>query len=131
MIPLLATLRNGPRLFGSILAFGGMLVLSACTSSPEKARQNERAISKDTNDVYTVEIKGMKFVPDTIIVKKGDRVIFVNRDLVPHCVTEEDSKAWTSQPIPPGEDFMHVADSSENYFCAIHKVMKGKILVKD
>ncbi|MDP4147976.1 MAG: cupredoxin domain-containing protein [Bacteroidota bacterium] len=114
------------------LLAAALLVLSSCSNSPEKARQNEPAAPKDTAyAVFTVEIKGMKFVPDSIVARKGDRVIFVNRDLVPHCVTELDSKAWTSHIIPPGEDYMHVVDSSSNYYCAIHKVMKGKIRVKE
>lgn len=82
-------------------------------------------------EVYTVEIKDMKFVPDSLVVKKGDKVIFINRDMVNHCVTEEVKNGWTSSAIPGGEDWMLVVNKSSNYYCAIHMVMKGKIIVKD
>lgn len=105
------------------------LALQACSSEPE--RNTEKTIPKEKSyDVYTVEIKNMKFVPDSITVKKGDEVVFVNRDMVTHCVTEEKTKAWTSSAIPAGESFLLVANESSQYYCALHTVMKGKIIVK-
>ncbi|HEY4150288.1 MAG TPA: plastocyanin/azurin family copper-binding protein [Chitinophagaceae bacterium] len=95
-------------------------------------QQPQRIAPKEPQpEIYTVEIKDMQFLPDTLVVKKGDKVIFVNRDMVNHCVTEEGSNAWTSAAIPGGEDWMLVVEKSANYYCAIHKVMKGKIIVKD
>jgi plastocyanin len=105
-----------------------VFLLNGCSSPPEP-RQPEKP-QKPEPATYTVEIKDMKFVPDSIVVKKGDDVIFVNRDIVNHCVTGDDS-AWTSGPIPGGEDWMLVAQKSSTYYCAIHRVMKGKIIVKD
>jgi plastocyanin len=107
--------------------FFSVLVLTGCSSAPEKGAPAPKPNQPDT---YTVEIKDMKFIPDSIVVKKGDEVIFVNRDMVNHCVTE-DGKTWTSGDIPGGEDWMLVAQKSSNYYCAIHLVMKGKIVVKD
>lgn len=103
--------------------------LNGCSSDAGKEKPVPVVRPKEP-DIYTVEIKDMKFVPDSLVVKKGDRVIFVNRDMVGHCVTE-DGKAWTSGAIPGGEDWMLVAQKSSNYYCAIHVVMKGRIIVKD
>jgi len=105
------------------------VALNGCSSDARKEKPVPEVRSKEP-DIYTVEIKDMKFVPDSIVVKKVDRVIFVNRDMVGHCVTE-DGKAWTSGAIPGGEDWMLVAQKSSNYYCAIHVVMKGRIIVKD
>jgi plastocyanin len=79
---------------------------------------------------YTVEISGMKFQPDEIIVHKGDTVVWKNNDLVVHCVTEIPGNLWTSSKISPGSSWEIAVDRSSNYFCAIHLVMKGKIIVK-
>ncbi len=68
------------------------LALQACSSEPEHS--TEKAIPKEKSyEVYTVEIRNMKFVPDSITVNKGDEVVFVNRDMVTHCVTEEKIKS--------------------------------------
>lgn len=88
------------------------------------------AEEKPKYDVFTVEIKNMKFVPGSIEVKKGDKIVFVNRDVVNHCVTEEKTKAWTSGQIAQGESYVLVADKTTDYFCAIHVVMKGRIVVR-
>ena len=88
------------------------------------------APAKPRYDVVTVEIQNMKFVPDSIVVHKGDEVVFVNRDMVNHCVTEEKSKAWTSGIIPAGQSYLLVAKENAGYYCAIHTVMKGKIVVQ-
>ena len=106
-----------------------VFLLNSCSSAPDK--KNAATAPKEIPyQVYTVEIKDMKFVPDTITVNKGDEVVFVNRDIVAHCVTEETSKAWTSGSLASGESYLLVAKESAAYYCAIHKVMKGKIIVK-
>jgi plastocyanin len=78
----------------------------------------------------TVVISDMKFNPAVIKVRKGDGVIWVNNDMVAHCVTETKSKAWTSSPIPAGGSWQMQVTQSADYYCAIHLVMKGKILVE-
>lgn len=80
--------------------------------------------------MYTVEIKDMKFVPDDITVNKGDTIIWVNKDMVAHDVTEEDTKAWTSSVITPEQSWKMEVTNSANYYCSIHVVMKGKIRVE-
>ncbi|HEY1025588.1 MAG TPA: plastocyanin/azurin family copper-binding protein [Sphingobacteriaceae bacterium] len=79
--------------------------------------------------VHTVEIKGMKFLPAEVRVKKGDIVLWINKDMVVHNVTEEKSRAWTSQAIPAGKSWKMVVKQSDAYFCTLHPVMKGKIRI--
>jgi plastocyanin len=94
------------------------LALNSCSSPNEKPK------------TYTVEIKDMKFVPDTVTVNKGDTILWLNKDMVAHDVTEQGSKAWSSSIIPAGQSWkMAVADGAD-YYCSIHVVMKGKIEIK-
>src|SRR5688500_15812672 len=79
--------------------------------------------------LHTVEIKEMKFWPAEIQVKKGDTIIWINRDMVPHNVTEEKRKAWASPVLPTGKSWKMVARESAQYFCSLHPVMRGKIQV--
>jgi plastocyanin len=93
------------------------LLLGSCTSNSEKPK------------LYTVEIKDMKFVPDDIVVKKGDTVRWINQDMMSHDVTE-DGKTWASSVIPAGGSWKMEATEFTNYYCSIHMVMKGKIRVE-
>ncbi|GEO04783.1 hypothetical protein AAE02nite_24470 [Adhaeribacter aerolatus] len=80
--------------------------------------------------IYTVEIREMKFVPAEIRVNKGDTIVWVNRDMVAHNVTEEKSKAWASPLLPVGKSWKMVASKNSAYFCSLHPVMKGRIAVQ-
>ena len=85
---------------------------------------------KKAPKVYTVDITQMKFQPATLTVQRGDTVVWINHDLVPHDVTEEKSKAWSSGPLPPGKSWRMPVTKSTDYYCSIHVVMKGKIEVQ-
>ena len=95
-------------------------LLSGCASSPEKT----------THKAYTVEIMQMKFQPAELMVQKEDTVVWINRDIVAHDVTEEKGKLWTSGPLAPGESWSLVVAESADYYCSIHVVMKGKLIVQ-
>jgi plastocyanin len=96
------------------------LLLSSCTSAPEQTAPK----------VYKVEIKQMLFQPAILRVHKGDTVIFINEDFVNHNVTEESNKTWSSAPLSTGKSWRLKAIQSANYYCTIHPVMKGKLLVQ-
>ncbi|HUH33156.1 MAG TPA: plastocyanin/azurin family copper-binding protein, partial [Daejeonella sp.] len=80
--------------------------------------------------IHHVQIKNMKFEPAQLIVNKGDSIVWTNLDIVTHDVTEEKTKAWTSAPITMGKTWKMEAAKSADYFCSIHIVMKGKIIVE-
>lgn len=96
-----------------------VLFCSCVSPSDESAHQS-----------YTVEIKGMKFQPAEITVQKGDTVVWINRDMVDHDVTEEKNKEWTSSVLAPGKSWSMVAEKGADYFCSLHRVMKAKLIVK-
>ena len=97
-----------------------IFLLNSCTSTPKKA----------IHKVYNVEIKQMQFQPPELTLQKGDTVLWTNRDIVTHDVTEEKSKLWTSGPLAPGESWSLVVSESADYYCSIHVVMKGKLIVQ-
>jgi plastocyanin len=80
--------------------------------------------------IHTVEIKQMMFSPSEIIVNKGDSIIFINKDLVAHDVTELANKKWSSGPLQSGQSWMIEVLGEATYYCSLHEVMRGKILVK-
>jgi plastocyanin len=85
---------------------------------------------KPLHGVDTILISDMKFHPEVIKVHQGDSVIWINNDMVTHCVTEAKSKAWTSFQLSAGEVWKMPVSKSADYYCAIHQVMKGKIIME-
>lgn len=78
---------------------------------------------------HTVTIFKMKFSPANLTVKKGDKVVWINKDFFPHDVTEESAEKWTSKPFNQGEKWSKVITNDVKYFCKLHKVMKGTITI--
>jgi plastocyanin len=117
-----------------------LIILWSCSPSQKKDQslaggygETEIADAPSSSDkkpkVHTVEIKQMKFEPAILNVRKGDEVIFINRDIVDHDVTEQNTKAWTSSKLSTGASWHTIVTKSELYYCSIHLVMKGRIIV--
>jgi len=117
-----------PILKNSIRLICFAFLLSGCGSSPEEA--THQTPGKTNNKTYTVEIIQMKFQPAELMLQKGDTVVWINRDIVAHDVTEETGKLWTSGPLAPGESWSLVVTENADYYCSIHIVMKGKLTVQ-
>jgi plastocyanin len=109
-----------------IILFGAL----SCSSPSEKPVPETSAANTLKPVTWSVEIKQMKFSPAELTVKKGDRVVFVNHDIVTHDITEESTRSWNSSPISTDQTWILVATESVNYYCSIHPVMKGKIIVE-
>lgn len=88
-------------------------------------------LSSHAQTVHTVLIEGMQFKPPSLLVKRGDTIVWKNADLVPHTVTASD-KSFDSEPIEAsGTWSLHVQTPGEiTYVCTIHPLMKGKIAVE-
>jgi plastocyanin len=109
---------------GSWLLLSCILVFG-CNGYPEKI---EESTSKPATHI--VKIRQMKFQPSDLIVKKGDKVIFQNDDLVAHDITEEKTKTWSSSQLAPGKSWSMTAERTATYYCSLHPVMKGSIKVE-
>ena len=130
------------RLRTNIYLLFSIFFLSNCNSSPE-----ENTSGQDNSNVYipkvdtsvnkilkphldTILISDLKFHPEEIKIRKGDTIIWINKDLVTHCVTEANNKSWTSLPIPSSGSWKKVITENTAYYCAIHVVMKGRIVAE-
>lgn len=79
---------------------------------------------------HTVIIEGMRFNPETLTVKRGDRVTWVNRDVVPHTATA--GRTFDSGAIGPGASWsIRVKTPGQTgYVCALHPMMKAYLNVQ-
>jgi plastocyanin len=82
------------------------------------------------SDETKVAIDNFVFSPAQISVKKGTRVVFVNRDDIPHSVVTTDGKI-RSKALDTDDSFAFVFDKPGEfvYFCGLHPHMRGTIMV--
>ena len=129
-------LKRGGMILGSILLLfftyscGTPEQRAINVPEPDSTAANARPTHPAGTGLHFVEIKDMKFQPESLSVKKGDTVMWTNHDIVTHDITEEKSKAWTSGPLAPGQSWSLAVTKSADYYCSIHLVMKGKLTVQ-
>ena len=80
---------------------------------------------------HQVTIEGMKFVPERIEVAVGDSITWINRDLVPHTVTNA-AKKIESGTIDPNGKWRYVVrrKGDIDYVCRFHPGMRGTVNVR-
>lgn len=81
-------------------------------------------------ETHTVRIEGMQFVPATLTVKAGDRIVWRNADLVPHTATA--AGRFDSGAIQPGKSWTHAVPppGRYDYVCTFHPGMKATLVVQ-
>jgi plastocyanin len=101
-------------------SFLPLAFLNSCASGPEKR----------VPETHTIVISAMQFSPAELTLQRGDTVIFLNKDLVVHDITQLPDKSWSSSNLSPGQSFRMAVGSSTDYYCSIHPTMKGRLLVQ-
>jgi plastocyanin len=78
---------------------------------------------------HTVIIEGMRFTPESLSVRSGERIVWLNRDLVPHTVT---SAAFDSGVIMPNGKWASRAGKrgEYRYACKLHPTMQASLTVE-
>jgi plastocyanin len=81
--------------------------------------------------VHTVVIENMQFNPAQLRVHRGERIVWVNKDLFPHTATAA-SHAFDSGSIAANSSWTYVASKAGEYAygCTFHPTMKGVIEVQ-
>ena len=81
---------------------------------------------------HVVEIRGMAFHPEVLKVRRGDTVVWINRDIVPHTATATRKPGWDTGTLLQGKSGQYVAShgGEDPYFCKLHPVMLGKLIVR-
>lgn len=74
----------------------------------------------------------MGFEPAVLELRRGDTVVWVNRDMVPHTATAEGKSAWTTGSLAQDQSGQYVARHSGEvrYFCEFHPVMRGTLIIR-
>ncbi|MGE5525604.1 MAG: cupredoxin family copper-binding protein [Rhodospirillaceae bacterium] len=80
---------------------------------------------------HTITIEAMSYSPATLRVKRGDTVVWINKDAFPHTATAAD-RSFDSGEIPSGKRWRYVAKTSGThpYVCTFHPTMKATLIVE-
>ena len=115
------------------LLTGAYLGLAAISMTVLAAPNEVSGERHATRAPITITIDAFQFQPDKIRIKRGQRVIFINKDEVPHTVTPDKSAHFVpSGIIKGGEQHEVLFDSAgvQNYSCDFHPSMRGRVIVK-
>ena len=86
--------------------------------------------SAATPQTVTIEIRGMQYAQKTLTVAPGTTVTWVNKDEMPHTVTDR-GRIFRSAALDTGDSFSHTftKPGEFTYFCTLHPFMSAKIVV--
>ena len=113
------------RILASIVIVAAALGLLSCNRGSGVA-----AAPPSKPAVHTVVIEGMRFQPDSLTVKTGDTIVWVNKDLFPHTATAQGN--FDSQSIDAGKswELKPAAKGEITYICTFHPTMKAMVRVE-
>ena len=79
-----------------------------------------------------IEIKDFAFNPQTITVKSGEKVTWINRDEEPHTIVSVEKQFKKSSALDTDQEFTITAGApgTYTYFCSVHPKMTGTIVVE-
>ena len=79
-----------------------------------------------------IEIKDFAFNPQTLTVKSGEKVTWINRDDEPHTIVSVEKQFKKSTALDTDQEFTITAGTpgTYSYFCSVHPKMTGTIVVE-
>ncbi len=80
---------------------------------------------------HTVSIEGMRFQPEVLTVARGDTIVWVNKDIVPHTATSK-TGGFDSKDIQVDKSWEYTIQKKGNfaYICTFHPTMKAMLRVE-
>jgi plastocyanin len=117
------------RYIRNVLVCAGLLGVAASAAIIHGTQSARAAVEK--NAEASIMIDNFSFSPKEITVAVGTTVTWVNHDDVPHTVVSPDKK-FRSKALDTDDSFSFTFTDAGtyNYFCSVHPIMTGKIIVK-
>ena len=112
--------RRAPALFALV---GSVLAVCILPGAAAETRPGPQT--------HTITIENVQYNPQQLTVKRGDRIVWINKDLFPHTVTST-THAFDSGSIAPNAKWTYVARKSGEYAytCTFHPTMKAQLTVR-
>ena len=86
---------------------------------------------QESTDVVSVGMKDIKFVPEKIGAKVGQKIVWTNNEPIPHNVTATDGADFASDTLQKDQTFEYTPTKAGTikYVCTIHSGQNGEITV--
>lgn len=109
-----------------------LVALSSLLLSSFTLGQAEYETSTDSIKKNQIVIKDFHFSPETLTVKSGEKVTWINRDEEPHTVVSVEKQFKKSSALDTDQEFTITsgAPGVYTYFCSVHPKMTGTIVVE-
>jgi plastocyanin len=106
-----------------------LVVLNFCLAARGNETTNGAAVVDNKNKI---EIKDFAFNPQTLKVKSGEKITWINRDEEPHTVVSVEKQFKKSNALDTDQEFSITAGEpgTYTYFCSVHPKMTGTIVVE-
>lgn len=124
----------GPHHLGSSnAAYANSAVAAKVSATPMASPEPSVAVSSapSSEPKASVDTKNFSYVPADLTVVAGSTVTFKNSDATAHTITADDG-SFDSKNMAEGASWSHVFEKAGTYtyYCAYHRYMHGKIVVK-
>jgi plastocyanin len=101
------------------------LAFALCSQGANVAADRSKAVT------HTVTIDASRFEPRVLIVKAGDTVMWVNKDIISHTATSQRAGFGSGEIAPGGSWTYRPKQAGEfAYICTFHPTMTGTIRVR-
>ena len=89
------------------------------------------AVDHGKPKTHTVTIEGMRFQPEMLTVERGDTIVWLNKDIVPHTATSM-SGGFDSRDIQVDKSWKYTIRKMGDfaYICTFHPTMKAMLRVE-
>ena len=91
------------------------------------------AVAASDGGEAAISVDNFTFSPPLLTVAAGTRVVWTNRDDIPHTVVgADDPRTLRSPPLDTDDSFAFTfaAPSTYRYFCSLHPHMQGTVVVR-
>src|SRR6185312_15889862 len=106
-------------------AFSAALISALLLSGASTGIADEKPV------VHSVVIEGTSFNPQSLTVRRGDIIVWKNKDPFPHTVTARNLQ-FDSHILAEDHSWKYTAKERGEfaYFCALHQTMTGMLIVQ-
>ena len=107
----------------------GVLLAAAALSAASAGDVASGVAAPVANEI---SIRNFSFQPAVLVVKVGTKVTWANHDSTPHTVTSVDKRFASSGGLDTDDQYSFKFDKPGRYeyFCSLHPMMVGKVIVQ-
>jgi plastocyanin len=117
-----------------IVLIGGFLLMKPTNNTPINPSNNQTPVnSGNADNSLNIEITNLAFSPSNLTIKKGQTVIWINKDAtIRHTVTSDAGSELASDALAKDQTYSHTFNQAGtyNYHCNFHSAMHGFIIVQ-